>query len=413
MVRPMGSGARGEGAIVVTPGWSGQKSSNGRPIRLLLAGGGHAHLGVLKSWIARPPHGIETSLITSERYLIYSGMVPAWITDPAAAEDLRIDLVSLADRAGIDCIIGSVVGMDANQREVVLNNGERLSFDLLSIATGGDIDTSTLADLGPRLLPVRPMPDLVRRWPLVRDTATRTPGFRVAVVGGGAAGVELALAISSTLAGSCAAPVMLVSDAEALLPGHSSRARRLAQERLAHAGVELVEGHASATPDGLLLDSGRRIPAGCVVAATGTRAPRWFRSSSLQLDGQGFVSVGPDLRSQSHPHVFAAGDIASWRDRRGGRTVARSGVHAVQMGPVLAENLRRTARDAGARLRVYRPRRRSLYLLSTGDGRAILSWGSVAVAGRWVQRLKNHIDRRFVREWARLGSGAKGVAWSN
>lgn len=407
----MGLARQGSGEGTVPRRASSPASVPMRPVRLVLAGGGHAHLGVLAAWIARAPRGIETWMIASDRHAVYSGMVPGWMAGFHGAEAFRIDLAPLAARAGVRLILASVVEVNADARELVLDDGRRVAFDLLSLATGGEVDTSSLSALGDRLLPVRPMHALVARWPSVR-AVSRTTGQRLIVVGGGAAGVELALAAQRALAGGASASVMLVSDDPMLLPGHAARAGRIAGARLAAAGVELAIGHAVGTKGGILLSDGREIATGCVIAATGPRAPRWLRTSGLQLDAKGFVAVGADLRSVSHPWIFAAGDIAGRVDDALGQYVSRSGVHAVRAGPVLAANLRRVAHCEHARLRHYRPRRRSLYLIATADRRAILSWGAMVFSGHWAWWLKNWIDRRFVARHARNGATGQAFAWT-
>ena len=92
----------------------------------------------------------------------------------------------------------------------------------------------------------------------------------------------------------------------------------------------------------------------------------------------------------SHPEVFAAGDVATRQDA----PHPKSGVYAVRAGPPLAANLR--ALCAGAALQPYTPQKRTLYLLSLGEKRAIASWGRWSAEGRWVWRWKDHIDRGFI-----------------
>ncbi len=101
--------------------------------------------------------------------------------------------------------------------------------------------------------------------------------------------------------------------------------------------------------------------------------------------------VRPTLASTGDDAVFATGDCAELIGQR----LDKAGVYAVRQGPVLAENLRRRIR--GEPLMAYRPQARALAILSTGDGRAVASWGDrFAVEGRWVWWWKDWIDRRFV-----------------
>jgi NADH dehydrogenase FAD-containing subunit len=138
-------------------------------------------------------------------------------------------------------------------------------------------------------------------------------------------------------------------------------------------------------------------PVDIVLAALGSAAPAWPGEAGLATDADGFVSVDAFQRSISHPHVFAAGDLAARQDRE----VPHSGVHAVFAGPRLAANLRAvlSGRDPTER---YRPKWNNLYLLTTGDGRAIASFGPLAAKGRWVARLKRWIDLRWIDTYAGL-----------
>lgn len=374
------------------------------PRRLVLAGGGHAHLAVLAAWIIHPPQGVETWLVTSDPKSAYSGMIPGWMAGFYADGSHLIDLAPLAARAGVRLVIGTIIGLNAAQQQLELADGTVIAFDLLSLAIGGEVDTSCLAMLGDQLLPVRPMNAMVARWPIVLAKAAAGKDFRLVVVGGGAAGVELALAAQRALARQGARPcVTLVHDTPDVVPGHAAGVGLLAKAQLVRRGVALVHGHGVGTARGILMEDGQHLPADCVIAATGGKPPYWLKASGLALDAAGFVAVGADLRSLSHPAIFAAGDICSRADR----PIARSGVHAVKAGPVLAANLRMAVpRNGAGRLQAYQPRRHSLYLLATADRRAILSYGRWVVAGRLAFWLKDWIDRRFVAHYARLGRGA-------
>lgn len=363
---------------------------------LVLAGGGHAHVLVLEHLAQHPLHDTQVTLISPSGWQTYSGMLPGLMTGQYTPEACRIDLRPLARRAGVRFIEARVSGLTSSPTEVHLSDGSALSYDLLSLDVGSEVDDRALQPLGPRLWPLKPLDVFHERWQTLLQSPPEAVPRRLAVVGGGAAGVEAVLAASAawrqrgrTL--SC----VLVTGPRGVLPDHSPAVRARVQKALRTHRIECLPHRAVGTPDGLLLDDGRHHPADLVLAAAGARAPSWLRETPLALDARGFVAVNAHHQSTSHPNVFAVGDVCSRVDQ----TVARSGVHAVRAGPVLAHNL--GAWLSGQPLHAYHPRRWSLYLLSTGSRQAVLSWGPFSAAGTWVWRLKDHIDRGFM---ARFGS---------
>lgn len=370
--------------------------------RVVLAGGGHAHLSVLTGWANHHGDRDQRWLVTSGPFTAYSGMLPGWLEGNYRARDLFIDLRPLAAQAGAKLVLADAVGLDAAKSRLTLSSGDELDYDLLSIATGGEPDSASLAALGQRLIPAKPVPAFMERWEAFLAASRFVPCPHVGVVGGGAAGVELALAIHAALHRHFArGRVSLVSAEGQFLAGHAEGVRRRALAELGERGIAVHHATAVGTERGLILSDGSNLELDCVVAATGSRAPQWLGRSGLACNADGFILVGPDLRSRSHPMIFAAGDIVERTDRK----VARSGVHAVKAGPVLAANLR--AQLEGRPLRPYLPRRRTLYLLSTGGRRALLSWGPFVAAGKWVWRLKDWIDRHFIESHKPLGPSSE------
>lgn len=376
--------------------------------RLILAGGGHAQLSVLHA-LAKDKSAAETVLVTPSPYLIYSGMLSGWMAGHYCLDACRIDLRPLAEAAGVRLAIGQIVGIDAEQKCVALADGAHLDYDRLSIDVGSETDSSMLQAASSRLLPIRPLGEFVQRWPDVVAAATRQDDYRLAVVGGGAAGVELAFAAQHAFvnAGCKRASVALVASASGILPDHASGVKRRATMLLRQRGIALYQAQAAGSAEGVALSGGQILPADCIIAATGARAPAWLRQTGLALDERGYILVDAHHRSVSHPDVFAAGDVCSRADTR----MARSGVHAVFAGPVLAHNLLASLR--GRKLKSYHPRRRSLYLLTTGPQHAIASWGAFSAQGHWVWRWKSWIDRRFMQKHgtpARAPGGCKPSA---
>lgn len=363
--------------------------------RLVLVGGGHAHLSVLRALAHEKPAEVDIVLVTPSNQQNYSGMLPGWMTGHYTQAQCQIDLRPLAQAAQVRMEIAPIMGMDANRRCVALPDGRHIEYDLLSLDTGSEIDVSWLELTGDKLLPVKPLDGFFEAWPCVLAAAKERQGYRLVVVGGGAAGVELALAAhhAFTQAKSDASVELVVSQS-GLLPGHALGVQCRIERVLSKVGIMVHRQRAVGTEEGVMLSDATLLPADCVIAATGARAPCWLRLSRLHLDENGYIAVDPHHRSLSHPNVFAAGDVCARQDT----DMARSGVHAVHAGPVLASNLLSTL--AGGQLVTYQPRRRSLYLLVCGSRYAIASWGGFSAEGAWVWRWKDRIDRRFVERFS-------------
>ncbi len=367
------------------------------PFDLVLVGGGHANLSVLADRVRKgSTYGARAALITPSRFLTYSGMVPGWIAGHYGLNRGQVDLLRLAERAETEFVLGRCSGIGPDGHTCLLEQGAPLPFRWASIDTGGSGQASNLLGEDPRLIDVRPMDDFVARLDQWRG-AYPTGGKRVAVLGGGAGGVELAFAMRNMAGIAVPHKVQLVTGGGGLLPGFAPRLRRLALRELARQGVELETGDAL-LGDGRLMIAARSLePVDLIIAALGSGAPGWPRASGLAVDAAGFIAVDEHQRSLSHPHILAAGDVASRRDR----TVARAGVHAVHAGPVLAANL--GALLAGqAPPRVYRPRPVSLYLMNCGNRTALASYGPLAAHARWCWHLKHLIDARWIAAYAQL-----------
>jgi NADH dehydrogenase FAD-containing subunit len=366
---------------------------------VLLVGGGHAHVAVLADWIRRGiPRGARAVLLTPEPALRYSGMVPGWLAGQYAQGDGLVDLAALAARAGVELLLGKCAALDPAARMVITADGREVAFGIASLDTGGEGQGRALLGDDPRLIEVRPIGALVERLAALR-TARRELA-RVVVAGGGAGGVEIAFGLRN-LAGADPRPeVTLVTGAGGLLPGFADGVRARTLRALARQEIAVVAQDAR-FEGGALVAGGQSLePVDCVIAATGSAAPGWVRASGIATDPRGFLAVDAHHRSPSHPHIFAAGDVAARTDR----PLAHAGVHAVFAGPVLAANLRKALAGEAPRA-AYRPRWNSLYLMNTGDGRAILSYGPVSAEGRWVLALKHRIDKAWIAKYAALARG--------
>lgn len=363
---------------------------------LLLVGGGHAHVAVLADWIRTgPPAATRTLLLTPHPALRYSGMVPGWLAGQHDQGEALVDLAALARRAGVEWVPGRCVALDPEARRVTTDGGAAIPFGLVSLDTGGIGRGAAVLGDDPRLIDIRPIDQFVAR------ISAMPPPRRVVVAGGGAGGVELAFGLRNLARAATRPQVALATGSEGLLPGFSQAVQTRVATALVRQGIALHLADARFHAGAIIAGESTLEPADLVIAALGSAAPEWVRASGLAVDDAGFALVDPRQQSLSHPHVFAAGDVAARADR----PLAHSGVHAVFAGPVLAANLR-SALAGEAPVSTYKPRAHSLYLINTGDGSAIASYGRLAAEGRWVLALKHAIDKRWIAQYAKLAGTA-------
>ncbi len=362
--------------------------------RVLLLGGGHAHVHVLQQLAQQPMAGVQVTLVTPFERQMYSGMVPGLVAGHYTAQDCVIPLRPLALAAGAAFVQASAMRLDTAARRVELDDGSLQGYDLLSLDTGAVMHRGRLPGAAEHALFVRPIEDFVQQLDaLWARTAQRR--LNLVLVGAGAAGVELALALQHRLArAGPGVQVTLVTGGPVPLAGYPPPVLSRVQRALARHGVAVVrQGAVAIEADAIVLADGSRLDCDAAVLATGAQAPGWLADSGLALDAQGFILTTATLQSCSHPEVFAVGDVATRSDT----PHAKSGVYAVRAGPPLALNLRQAI--AGLPLQPHAAPTRTLNLVSCGDRSAIAAWGPWAAQGRWVWWLKDRIDRGFVARY--------------
>lgn len=351
---------------------------------LILAGAGHAHLVAMRRWVDngfRPPAG--TLLLSPTSQAWYSGMMPGLIAGRFKEAECAIELAPLCQACGVELMIGEIAGLNADNRVANLGDGRSLQYDFLSLNVGSVPPQPEQGDSSVQVVPAKPFAGFTAHWQAWREH--NTP-IRLAVLGGGAAAFELALALHQSLP---RAQLSLICSGDllgGLAPGLGKRARRILNKR----SIELREGiRIDRIADGWLVGSEQRVqPADALVIATGAAAQPWQAGSGLHCDA-GFVRVGATLQSQSHPEVLASGDCASQPE------TPHSGVYAVRQGAVLSETI--PALLTGSTLAQYQPQPRALVLLATADGGALLSYDRWGAGGRLFGMWKDHLDLSFMR----------------
>lgn len=357
---------------------------------IALAGGGHANLHALRRTAELTGRGFDVVLVDPSERLYYSGMATGVLSGSYKPGENRIGIRNLVERGGGRFVQGRVAEVLHRDRLLLLEDGRTVGYDAVSFCLGSE----TRGEDG--AVPVKPVSNLER----VRERLLAAePGaaLRIVIVGGGAAGCEVAvnLAALSREAGA-GVEVTIVEAAPDLLPASPKAARRIVRAHLEGLGVGVILGRQAVVKDGVaVLEDGEEVPADLVLAATGVVPPGVFARSGLATGEDGALWIDRHLRSPNDHRIFGGGDAVAFR---GGR-LPRFGVHAVRQGPVLYHNLQAALR--GGPLSSYRPQRRYLYVLDLGDGTGLAIYTPLTNRSRPALWLKRLIDRRFLREYGK------------
>jgi selenide,water dikinase len=309
-------------------------------LRIVFAGAGHANIAALRR-LARAGVRAECVLVNDGAYAWYTGALPALLRGDSAPPQARIDLRTLAARCGALFVEARVTGYQADR--LLLADHEPIKFDFLALSTGGEKVAGG----------VKPIPALLDRVAAL----AALPRPRLGILGAGAAGAELALALRHRLGPG--AEILL--GGSQLLEHAPARAREICARILAAQKIQRLP----VLPDGLddLLHAY-------------TPAPK--------------ILIDPTLLVAGRHRIFAAGDCA-----RMGAEMPRSGAIAVRQGRHLADNLRRAL--AGGALKDFVAPRGVLAILSLAEDDALAWYGNWTWRGALAARAKDWLDARWLR----------------
>ncbi len=371
---------------------------------LVLVGGGHSQVTVLKGFAMKPLPGVQLTLVCRDVDTPYSGMLPGLVAGHYQFDDAHIDLGPLAEFAGARMVHDEVIGLDPDAKKLIFRTRPPVSYDVVSINIGSTPTLAQVPGAADEVIPVKPIGGFIAHWDRLKNRVLETKGrLRVGVVGAGAGGVELTLAVQQALQHmlqdldqpSDQLEFHLVGGADTVLPTHNRRVRKKFQRVLSERQVQVwtgrfVEGVQNRR---IRFDDGSELELDEILWVTQASAAPWLADSGLAVDPNGFLQVHDTLQSISHPQVFAAGDVASVLSY----PREKAGVFAVRQGKPLEENLRRVLQSHP--LKPFAPQKKFLSLISTGDRYAIASRGHWSLEGKWVWTWKNWIDQRFMNRY--------------
>jgi selenide,water dikinase len=365
---------------------------------LVLIGGGHAHALVLRMWGMDPLPGARLTVIDPNPVAPYTGMLPGLVAGHYRREELEIDLVRLARFADARLIVGAVTGIDADRGRVTVSGRGEVGFDVASVDVGIHSGMPRVPGFSEHGVAAKPLGPFAGAWEAFLGRVAQGAAPQAAVIGGGIAGIELAMAMAYRLTGVTGqAEVTLLERAAVIAPDAPVIRPRL-MHACAAAGVRTLTGVevAEVTAAGVALGDGQEIAAGFVAGAAGARAHGWLAETGLPVTADGFLRVGADLRIEGQEALFAAGDCAHLTHA----PRPKAGVYAVRAAPVLRDNLRAVL--SGGRTRAFHPQRDYLKLISLGEKSALAEKMGMAFGGPLLWRLKDRIDRKFMVQFTEL-----------
>ncbi|CUH85550.1 selenide, water dikinase SelD [Thalassovita mediterranea] len=365
---------------------------------LVLIGGGHTHALVLRMMGMRPLPGLRITVINPGPTAPYTGMLPGHIAGDYTQDELEIDLIQLARFAGARVILGAADHIDPVAKTVHVTGHGVIAYDVASVDIGITSDLPKLPGFTDHAVPAKPLARYAAVW---RDylAAAQDAGHAgpVAVIGGGVAGVELALTMAHGLRQATGQADVTVLEAQDHLTGTSEATRKALSAKLDQAGVKVWSGAeiAEMTPEGPRLTNGAIVPAKLTIGAAGATPHPWLTKTALPLQ-DGFIKVGATLQVEGHEDLFASGDCAHLMHA----PRPKAGVFAVRAAPVLRDNLE--ARLIGTALRRFEPQKNYLKLIALGGKSALAErWGR-PISGPLLWRWKDRIDRTFMAQFKDL-----------
>ena len=319
--------------------------------RICILGGGFGGLYTalrLNSlpWSTQDP--VEVVLIDQRDRFLFAPLLYELVTGELATWEIAPAYTELLADTRIRFIQTTVEAVNQSDRQVRLGTGETLDYDRLVLAVGGETPMDMVAGASEHALPFRTVEDAQRLQERLRALETAdVEKIRVAVVGGGYSGVELACKVADRLGDR--GRVRLVERADDILQTSTEFNRKAAREALSERGIwlDLETNVDNITADSLTLtfrDQSDELPVDIVLWTVGTRVVPLLETMDLPRSDRQQIQVEPTLQVVDHPEIYALGDLADCKDATG-QQVPNTAQSALQQADYAGWNLWASLRD--------------------------------------------------------------------
>ncbi|WP_300667898.1 FAD-dependent oxidoreductase [Desulfoluna sp.] len=366
--------------------------------KLLLLGGGHAHLETLAALETIQKRGHEVTVVAPSPHHYYSGMGPGMLGGTYTPESIRFDTEAMVTKRGARFVRGLAVAIDAGEKTVRLSSGELLDYDVLSNNVGSYVKSDLIVAPGSTVYSVKPIESLLTLKQALLNRCHEKV-LQIAIAGGGPSSAEVAGNILQLVQNARGQrPVITLYSRSGFFDHFDEKIKTGVTNILEAKGIQRVEGDAVVRVDGpsIGLASGRQCPADFVISATGVRPSPLFADSHLPTGPDGGLLVNPFLQCTAHPEIFGGGDCIHFQEH----PLNKVGVYAVRQNPILLHNLLAQLEDTP--LTPFHPGGNYLLVFNLGEGTGYLHKNGIRFHGKIAFRIKDFIDRRFMTKYQRL-----------
>jgi pyridine nucleotide-disulfide oxidoreductase family protein len=366
-----------------------------KPKILLLVGGGHAHVFLIKQFYLKNIPELEVILVTACQYQYYSGMAAGYVEGVYKEEDMSFDLKKMCQKSRVRYIEGRIIGIDVENKCVKLENNETLSFDVISLDTGSEMAGKSVEGVVEYAYCVKPLENLFK----LRENFIEQifEASQVLISGAGAAGIEIAFALKALADKQKKnVKITLLHRGNLILKGYNENVREMTIRKLNKDKIEVLSQHKilKVLENNLSLESGKQINYDFLVWAAGPVSNPMYKASGITVDKDGYMLVNLYLQSIDYPFIFGAGDCVSFPDFT---YVKKVGVYAIREAPYLFNNILKFIKNEA--LQEYMPQTDYLAIISAGNKKGIMQYKRMAIKGSISWRLKNFIDSGFMKKF--------------
>ena len=366
--------------------------------KLLLAGGGHAHMMLLARIRHLTEEGHEVTVVQPSDHHYYSGMGPGMLSGFYKADDIRFRTRFVVERQGGRFIKDKVIRIDTGNRSVELESGICEEYDVLSCNTGSFVPFSAIEGRSSRIFGAKPIEGLLEAKKQI-ITSCNNPELSISVIGGGAAAAEIAGNVRQLATkNGCPGAKIKILAGNKLMKNSSPAIQRIVRKYFQKKNIEIDEsGHVEQIENGnVIMKSGKTHTPDFIFLATGVQPSPLFAASNLPTGPDGGLQVNEYLQCSDHPEIFGGGDCICYAPQ----PLEKVGVYAVRQNPVLLHNVLAGLR--GGNQIKFDPGGRFLAIFNLGGGYGALQKGPLCWGGKTAFIIKDYIDKKFMTQFQSL-----------